>query len=483
MACAAFVPASLASSARPRCSRERLDACGAPLAASSLLPPPARRRRCRLATVTAAATPAAASATGAAAPAPVLPQVPAGTKNIVILGGTGRVGSSTAAALAAAVPSARLSLAGRSEQGFRDAIARRPELSGASPLRCDIDDPASLAAALKGADLVIHAAGPFQRRSDCAVLEAAIAAGVPYLDVCDDTSFSQRAKALHSKAVAAGVPCITTAGIYPGVSNVMAAHMISLNGQEYNEDFTYAEQPGEGALRPKRVLYSYFTAGTGGAGPTIMETTLLLAGEDVVAFKDGQRMVLPAVSNRRSADFGAGVGRRNVYLYNLPEVLSGHQVFGVPSISARFGTSPEPWNWGMVAMARLTPKSLLSDREKTKQLARALDPVIRAVDGLVGEQVAMLVEVEYEDGKIAAGLYVHKFLSTAVGTCIAAFARCMLAGDTQPGVWFPEEQGALRDRRALLGAACEGATRMSINRSQWQLESEPVQLGMGLYLQ
>lgn len=159
---------------------------------------------------------AAAAAPSAAAPAPILPEVPAGTKNVVVLGGTGRVGASTAAALAAAVPGARLSLAGRSEASFQEAIARRPELSSASPLRCNIDDPSSLAAALKGADLVIHAAGPFQRRSDCAVLEAAIAAGVPYMDVCDDTEYSQRAKELHAKAQAAGVPAITTAGIYPG---------------------------------------------------------------------------------------------------------------------------------------------------------------------------------------------------------------------------------------------------------------------------
>lgn len=159
---------------------------------------------------------AAAAAPSAAAPAPILPEVPAGTKNVVVLGGTGRVGASTAAALAAALPDVRLSLAGRSEQSFREAVARRPELSAALPLRCDIDDAASLSTALKGADLVIHAAGPFQRRSDCSVLEAAIAAGVPYVDVCDDTEYSQRAKALHDKAQAAGVPAITTAGIYPG---------------------------------------------------------------------------------------------------------------------------------------------------------------------------------------------------------------------------------------------------------------------------
>ncbi len=30
------------------------------------------------------------------------------------------------------------------------------------------------------------------------------------------------------------------AGIYPGVSNVMAAHMISIARREYNPDWTYA---------------------------------------------------------------------------------------------------------------------------------------------------------------------------------------------------------------------------------------------------
>lgn len=73
------------------------------------------------------------------------------------------------------------------------------------------------------------------------------------------------------------------------------------------------------------------------------------------------------------------------------------------------------------------------------------------------------------DGKIAAGLYVHQYLSQAVGTCTAAFARCMLAGQTQPGVWFPEEQGALGDRRALLGMASQGCTRFLLNRTPWQV--------------
>lgn len=37
--------------------------------------------------------------------------------------------------------------------------------------------------------------------------------------MCDDTEYSWRAKGFHNEAVAAGIPAITTAGIYPGVSN------------------------------------------------------------------------------------------------------------------------------------------------------------------------------------------------------------------------------------------------------------------------
>ena len=37
---------------------------------------------------------------------------------------------------------------------------------------------------------------------------------VPYVDVCDDADYSQRAKGYHEAAESAGVPAITTAGSY-----------------------------------------------------------------------------------------------------------------------------------------------------------------------------------------------------------------------------------------------------------------------------
>ena len=59
--------------------------------------------------------------------------------------------------------------------------------------------------------------------------------------------------------------------------------------QEYAEDGSYREKQ-EGGVEPQRLRFSYYTAGSGGVGPTILATSMLLAGEPVVAFKDGERV-------------------------------------------------------------------------------------------------------------------------------------------------------------------------------------------------
>ena len=50
-------------------------------------------------------------------------------KHVLILGGTGRVGSSTAASLLRSDPGLRITLAGRSRKTYEAAMKRRPELA------------------------------------------------------------------------------------------------------------------------------------------------------------------------------------------------------------------------------------------------------------------------------------------------------------------------------------------------------------------
>jgi len=398
-------------------------------------------------------------------------------RRVVVLGGTGRVGSATAAALVKTDGRARVVLGGRSRERAAEASSRHPALASATFVEVDVLDKASVKRAIEGADLVINTAGPFQRRESCAALEAAIECGVKYLDVCDDASYGAAAKKLSDKAKNAGVAAITCAGIYPGVSNLMARDVLESMKAEYR-----AQEGNEGKEpEVEYVLYNYFTAGSGGVGTTILATSYLLCGEEVVCWEDGKRITAQPASQRKVVDFGKGVGRREVFLYNLPEVSSTKEYLGARTVKARFGTSPGLWNGAMVAIANLVPKSLLENQDAMKALAEFTAPIVRAVDSMVGETTSIRVEVKLKDGKQAVGLYTHPRLSECVGTCTAAFAASMLEGGCASGVWYPEENEAVSNREALFERAKEGTSMFVLNQAPWMVESKAINLGFGLY--
>ncbi|RYR22380.1 hypothetical protein Ahy_B03g067664 isoform B [Arachis hypogaea] len=382
-------------------------------------------------------------------------QLPEKTRNsrVLVLGGTGRVGGSTAIALSNLCPDLRILVAGRNREKGEALVAKLGGNSGFSQV--DLNDQDSLQTALQDVDLVVHTAGPFQQAEKCSVLEAAINTKTAYVDVCDDTSYAVRAKSFMSRALAANVPAITTGGIYPGVSNVMAAELVRAAETETEED------------KPERLRFSYYTAGTGGAGPTILATSFLLLGEEVIAYSKEIRIPLQYMVFR-----------------NLPEVRSAFEILGVPTVSARFGTAPFFWNWGMEAMTNLLPPEFLRDRSKVQMLVELFDPVVRAVDGIAGERVSMRVDLELSSGRSKVGLFSHSKLSISVGIATAAFALAILEGSTQPGVWFPEEaQGlAIEAREVLLQRASQGTFNFVMNRSPWTIETNPKELGLGIYV-
>jgi saccharopine dehydrogenase-like NADP-dependent oxidoreductase len=399
-------------------------------------------------------------------------------KKVVFVGGTGRVGSSAAAALLKQEPGASIVLAGRSDASFAAAVERHPSLRSAAFARCDSADPASLASAIQGADLVVHSAGPFQGGGDeCAVLNAAIDAKVPYLDVCDDAEYAKKCKSRSPEAAAAGVPCVTTGGIYPGVSNLMAAEMIDQNRASIED------AGGESDGEVEYVLYNYFCAGSGGVGDTILATSYMLCGEDVVCWDKGEKVVTRPATQRKVVDFGKKCGKREVFLYNLPEVASAREVWGAETVKARFGTSPGLWNGAMALMAGLVPKETLLNKETARTLATFTAPIVRAVDAIVGERTAIRVDVKLKDGALAGSIYNHPKLSEAVGDATAAFVCAMLRGETDPGVWYPEEPGAVKDRSRVLEAASAGCSNFEMNKAAWMLESKPINLGFGMYLE
>jgi len=284
-------------------------------------------------------------------------------------------------------------------------------------------------------------------------------------DVCDDLEYSRIARSFNQQAQSAGVPAITSAGIYPGVSNLMAAEMVDADTDSEAES----------------VSYFYFTAGSGGVGQTILATSYHLCAEPVTVYRSDKKEIWDPATHRAVVDFGQGLKKRETFAYNLPEVSSTHDVLGVPNVDARFGTDPGIWNFAMVALAR-TFGSRLKDRLLSRRIAALSEPWVRAVDRIVGERVGMRVDVRFKNGRKAAGLYDHTSLSEGVGACTAAFACGMLEGLTQPGVWYPEHREAVADREQLLERAAVGTERFIINKAPFQLSSEPKKLGMGIYV-
>uniref|UniRef100_A0A0E0R402 Saccharopine dehydrogenase NADP binding domain-containing protein n=1 Tax=Oryza rufipogon TaxID=4529 RepID=A0A0E0R402_ORYRU len=92
---------------------------------------------------------------------------------VLVLGGTGRVGGSTATALSKLRPDLNILIAGRNLEKGESLASKLGDES--EFVQVDIRDRNMLEEVLQDVDLVVHAAGPFQRENECTVLQAAIA--------------------------------------------------------------------------------------------------------------------------------------------------------------------------------------------------------------------------------------------------------------------------------------------------------------------
>lgn len=146
------------------------------------------------------------------------------TQQVLILGGSGRIGRQVAADLLAHT-AVNITIAGRNSDAMQKASQALNNAQGTVTQRCQfirisLDEQEDLQNAIAQSDLVIHCAGPFHNRN-ASVLKFCIDAGVNYVDVSDHPSFTCKAIALKAKAEAAGMTAIVNTGIFPGISNSM----------------------------------------------------------------------------------------------------------------------------------------------------------------------------------------------------------------------------------------------------------------------
>lgn len=130
--------------------------------------------------------------------------------NIVVIGGSGRVGHRFITEIAAH-PRVRIVVA----DWFPPRDPQTPHVE------LDLSDPASLRRALVGADIVVNTSGPFERWGTI-VLDAAIELGVDYVDVCDDPMPTLALLERDEAARSAGIRAVVGLGVSPGLTNFLA---------------------------------------------------------------------------------------------------------------------------------------------------------------------------------------------------------------------------------------------------------------------
>jgi saccharopine dehydrogenase-like NADP-dependent oxidoreductase len=241
-------------------------------------------------------------------------------KNVLVVGGSGRVGGSVVTQLIKR--GGKVTVGATRQETFEASRARwmevfpelSPQLQQVDFVAVNREDASSVSP--KGYDLVVHTAGPFQGKikTPNGIIEACVESKVPYIDVCDDycTAMAAKAKYAEKAKEGDGVACIVSTGCWPGVSSLMAKQLVD-KALKSNASLTPADI---------NVDFGFFTAGSGGAGSTLLVATFLILAEEALTVVKGRRTPIKAMKDYSTVNFGPIVGDKPIAHLNLLETAS-----------------------------------------------------------------------------------------------------------------------------------------------------------------
>lgn len=183
---------------------------------------------------------------------------PNGRLALIILGATGVTGSQ-------AVPYVRerareagfdWGIAGRSEQRLEALIAGWPEEERPEILIVDTELAGTVAAAAESTDVIVNFAGPFARMAP-PVIEAAVEAGIAYLDVTGEIDFAAKiVERWHDAARSSGARIVQVCGFEALPFDLLAAAAIERLASEHGQEPAAIESIFAGSPPPGMPLAS-----------------------------------------------------------------------------------------------------------------------------------------------------------------------------------------------------------------------------------
>ena len=176
------------------------------------------------------------------------------------------------------------------------------------PAVVDVTDAEALGRLVAGADVVLNCVGPFYRFGP-PTLAAVIAAGVGYVDICDDLSATRAMLEQDRAARAAGVTALIGMGNSPGLANIF----VKMCAEQLLDEVVGVE-------------IMHIHGGEPDEGPAVLKHRVHAMVNDVPLFVEGD-----FVNVRQLEDSGAafvhdedfpGLGVFPVYPYPHPETIT-----------------------------------------------------------------------------------------------------------------------------------------------------------------
>ncbi|NLC45960.1 MAG: NAD(P)H-binding protein [Firmicutes bacterium] len=340
---------------------------------------------------------------------------------VVVLGGAGDMGSRAVRDLAAQEEVSELIIADINMNAAERLAAELGEKAKA--VYIDANEPETLVKVMEGADVVASAMGPFYKYEKVAV-EAAIAAKVNYVSICDDYDAVESILPLDEEAKKQNLSILTGMGWTPGISNILA-------------------KKGADELDEVEEINIYWAGSANDAvGLAVTLHTIHIFTGKVTSFINGKKVEIPAGSERERVEFLKPLGFVDMYHLGHPEpVTLPLYIPGVKTVTLKGGLMESYLNKLAIAVAKLG----LTDTPRKKQVLgkvlKALLPVLEKIQKPDVPMSGIRVDIKGTlNGKKQHLVYqAADHMDNLTGVPLAIGAMMLCKGEiTRKGVFAPE---------------------------------------------
>ena len=310
-------------------------------------------------------------------------------------------------------------------------------------------DAGTLDVLMRSTAIVANLAGPYYR-TGFTVLDAAIAAGTDYLDICDDADITVPILSRDEAAKAAGVTAIIGLGSTPGVSNILIRLAVDhLKGADDVEIAWVVDAKDMTEAATKHFWHCF----------------------NLVDFDGTVHPVpLPGEMDSRVVDFPGTVGRQTVVKLAHPEPLTVPRFLPVKRAVNYGAIAPIDAHAVAAALAAVADEQQPgSTGERTDMLVRAFQQFLARFEG--GERIGSGLQIDVHTNgnglRYASGA--DTSMEEATGVPAAAGVLMLAEGDTpRGGVFAPEALSPAKFfaalRRVSLGGGGLGVYRLENGR-------------------